>query len=393
MTESVRRETEAGVPPRHARNRFDRMEWAGAFGDLGTLIPFVVAYISVLKMEPFGVLFSFGAAMVVCGAYYKTPFPVQPMKAVGAVAATQAAQTAVITPAAVYGASLVTGVIWLILGLTGAAHRITKLVPRPVVIGIILGLGMGFMLEGIRMMASGWLMAGIALAGTVLLLTNRAIPAMFLLLLFGATCGVIQNPEVLKELSGLTIQFRAPSFALSTLNWHDFAIGAVFLALPQVPLTLGNAVIAIRDENNRLFPDRPVTETGVATSTGLMNLAGAAVGGVPMCHGAGGMAGHVAFGARTGGAPIILGAILLALALFFSGSVEALFRLFPPAILGVILFLTGAQLALGSCDFSKDKGERFITLITAAFAVWNVGIAFIVGIVGAYIAKRGSLRL
>jgi MFS superfamily sulfate permease-like transporter len=243
------------------------------------------------------------------------------------------------------------------------------------------------------MMASNWLIAGIGLTGTVLLLTNRTIPAMFLLLLFGAAYGVIQNPEVLRGLSGLTVEFRVPSFALSTLNWHDFVIGAVFLALPQVPLTLGNAVIAIREENNRLFPDRPVTEKAVATSTGLMNLGGAAVGGVPMCHGAGGMAGHVAFGARTGGALIILGVILLALALFFSGSVEALFRLFPAAVLGVILFLTGAQLALGSCDFSKDKAERFITLITAAFAVWNVGVAFIIGMVGTYIARRGLLRL
>jgi hypothetical protein len=102
MTESVRRETETAAPARRARNRFDRMEWAGAFGDLGTLIPFVVAYISVVKVDPFGVLFSFGAAMVICGSYYKTPFPVQPMKAAGAVAGTQAAQTAVITPAAVY---------------------------------------------------------------------------------------------------------------------------------------------------------------------------------------------------------------------------------------------------------------------------------------------------
>jgi Molybdate transporter of MFS superfamily len=79
------------------RNRFDRMEWAGAFGDLGTLIPFVFDYIAVLKIDPFEILFSFGAALPICGIYYKTPFPVQPMKAIGAVAATQAAQTAVIT--------------------------------------------------------------------------------------------------------------------------------------------------------------------------------------------------------------------------------------------------------------------------------------------------------
>ena len=170
-------------------------------------------------------------------------------------------------------------------------------------------------------------------------------------------------------------------------------IGIVYLALPQLPLTLGNAVIAIREENNRLFPDRPVTDKGVATSTGFMNIASSFIGGVPMCHGAGGMAGHVAFGARTGGAPIILGSLLLVLAVFFSGSIGALFRLFPAAILGVILFLTGAQLALGSCDFSKDKGERFVTLVTAAFAMWNVGVAFLVGIAGSYLARRGWLRL
>jgi MFS superfamily sulfate permease-like transporter len=124
-----------------------------------------------------------------------------------------------------------------------------------------------------------------------------------------------------------------------------------------------------------------------------MNLAGSAVGGIPMCHGAGGMAGHVAFGARTGGAPIILGAILLTLAFCFSGSIEAILNVFPKAVLGVILFLTGAQLALGSCDFSENKAERFITLTTAAFAMWNVGLAFVVGIALAYIAKRGLLRL
>ena len=105
------------------------------------------------------------------------------------------------------------------------------------------------------------------------------------------------------------------------------------------------------------------------------------------------MAGHVAFGARTGGAPIILGVSLLCLAFFLSGSIGALFNVFPLAVLGVILFLTGAQLALGSCDFSKDKGERFITLVTAAFAMWNVGLAVMVGMTLAYLAKRGRLRL
>jgi hypothetical protein len=369
------------------------MEVAGAFGDLGTLIPFVVAYLAVLKMDPFGVLFAFGVSMLVCGLVYRTPIPVQPMKGAGAIATTQAAQTLVLTPAMVHGASLVTGLVWLILGLTGTANRVASLVKRPIVIGIVLGLGFGFMIEGAKMMSQNWWVGGVALFGTSILLSNRVIPAMFLLLVFGAAYGVLANPTLLDALRTIQVEPRWPTFALGQLAWNDLMIGAVFLALPQVPLTLGNAVIAITEENNRLFPNRPVTEGKIATSTGLMNMLSAGVGGVPMCHGAGGMAGHVQFGARTGGAVVILGAVLLLTAIFLSGSVGTLLRLFPPSVLGVILFLTGAQLALGSCDLSKDKGERFVTVITGALAVWNVGIAFVVGMTAYALNKRGWLRV
>jgi MFS superfamily sulfate permease-like transporter len=369
------------------------MEWAGAFGDLGTLIPFVVAYIAVVKVDPCGILFSFGIAMVACGFYYRTPFPVQPMKAIGAVAVTQAAQSATITAVTVYSASLATGLIWLALGLTGAAKSIASVVPRAVAIGIVLGLGINFMLEGIKLMQADWIIGGVGLMGTLLLLTNKSIPAMFLLLLFGVICGVVESPGTLQALLATKPEFRLPSFALSCLTWHDLLIGTTLLALPQLPLTLGNALIAIHEENNRLFAERTVTQNKIAVSTALMNLASAAFGGVPMCHGAGGMAGHVAFGARTGGAPIILGSMLLCLALFFSASIQALFDVFARPLLGVILFLTGTQLALGSCDFSKDKGQRFITLATTGFAMWNVGLAFLVGLALTYIEKRGRLRL
>ena len=97
--------------------------------------------------------------------------------------------------------------------------------------------------------------------------------------------------------------------------------------------------------------------------------------------------------ARTGGAPIVLCIILLCLAFFFSGSIAAILVVFPRAVLGIILFLTGAQLALGSCDFSKDKGERLITIATAGFAMWNVGLAFIVGLALSFLFKTGRLRI
>jgi MFS superfamily sulfate permease-like transporter len=249
------------------------------------------------------------------------------------------------------------------------------------------------MIEGAKMMSENWWIGGAALLGTSLLLTNRVVPAMFLLLLFGAGYGVFSDPTLVEALRTVQIEPKLPAFALSTLSWNDLLIGAVFLALPQVPLTLGNAVIAITQENNHLFPDRPLSEGKIATSTGLINLLSAGVGGVPMCHGAGGMAGHVHFGARTGGAVVILGAVLLVTAIFFSSSVGTFLRFFPTSILGVILFMTGAQLALGAGDIGKDKGERFVTLVTAALAVWNVAIAFVVGIAAYALHKRGLLRL
>ena len=383
----------SGAGAGRTRNRFDRLEWAGAFGDLGTLIPFLAAYIVVLKVDPLGVLFAFGAAMVACGLVYRTPFPVQPMKAVGAIATAQAAQTLVITPQAVYVAAVATGLIWLVIGLTGTANRVAGLFGRPIVIGIVLGLGVGFMLEGIRLMSEGWVLGAVALAATLLLLENRAVPAMFLLLAGGAVVALVQQPDLVRQLGELRIAFALPTVALGGVTAQDLLVGVVFLALPQVPLTLGNAIIAITEENNRLFADRPVTEKRVAVSTGLMNTLGGILGAVPMCHGAGGLAGQVRFGARTGGAPIILGAVLLAVALLAASSVETLLQLFPRPLLGVMLFLAGAQLALGSCDFSKDKGERFVTLGTAAFAVWNVGAAFVFGVVALHLVRRGRIRL
>lgn len=383
----------APAPAQPRRNRFDRMEWAGAFGDLGTLIPFVAAYIGVLKLDPFGILLAFGVSMIVCGLYYKTPFPVQPMKAIGAVAALQAVHTAVVTPAAVYSAALMTGIFWLAMGLTGLTSRITKYVPPTVVVGIVLGLGFGFMLEGVKMMQTDWLIAGIGALGTLLLMGSRTIPAMFVLLAFGAAVGAFEHPELLTRIASTPVGVRTPTFTLADITWGQFWVGAALLALPQLPLTLGNAILAIKEENNRLFPQNPVTEGRVAVSTGLMNLFSGSIGGIPMCHGAGGMAAHVAFGARTGGSVVIGGSVLLILALLFSGSVEVLFQLFPAAVLGVILFITGVQLALGGSQLPSSRGGRVIVLATAALCMWNVAAGFLVGIVLHHLNERDLLKL
>lgn len=382
----------ASHPP-PGKNRFDLQEWAGAFGDLGTLIPFVAAYLSVLKMDANGVLVAFGLSLIAVGVIYRTPFPVQPMKAIGVAAVSHTALAAGMGSAIVAGAALTTGMLWIVLAATGLARRAAAWVPRPALLGVVMGLGFAFMLEGIRMMSASPWVAGTLLALAFALLSRPRVPAMLVLLGVGVAIALYEQPDLLAGLGALRPELRIPSFAWSSLTWSDLWIGFILLALPQLPLTFGNALLSITEENNRLFPDRPVSERSVAFSTGVMNLASSVLGGIPMCHGAGGMAGHVQFGARTGGSSIILGGILLAAGLFFSSSIATVFKVFPPALLGVILFLAGIQLALGSREMGGEKIDRFVVLATAAFAVWNVGIAVLFGIAAYHASKRGWLRV
>ena len=373
------------------RPRLALQELSGAFGDLGVFVPFVLAYVTVVKMDAGAVLFGFGVALVAAGAAFRTPFPVQPMKAIGAAASVHSMQ--LISAAAVQAGSLVTGLIWLLLAFTGLAERIARWVPKGVTLGIVLGLGLALMLEGIRMMAGEWLLAAPLLAAAFVLVAARGPAVMLVLLACGLAYSLWRDPDVLPALQSLHPAFRLPAISFSGLGWNELWVGLVVLAIPQLPLTLGNALVATVDQNNRLFPDHPVTLRSVAASTGLINLWSATVGGVPMCHGAGGMAGQVRFGARTGAAPVIFGVFLIVAALFFSGSVEALLRLFPLPVLGVILFLAGSQLALGICELGPKKSERFVAITTAGFCLWNVGIGFAFGLLLHHALRRELVKL
>jgi MFS superfamily sulfate permease-like transporter len=124
-----------------------------------------------------------------------------------------------------------------------------------------------------------------------------------------------------------------------------------------------------------------------------MNLVAAPLGGVPMCRGAGGIAGHVRFGARTGGALVVLGALLLVGALFFADSAETVFRLFPVPVLGVILFFGGVELAVGLNGETFSRSERTVLVVTAGIALWNMGVAYLAGLLLYHAAQRGILRL
>lgn len=366
-------------------NDYNKMEFAGAFGDLGTLIPFVVGYITLNKMDPLGILVAFGVFKIFVGLYFRTPVPIQPMKAIGGMAIAHAGS---ITPGMIWGSGIFTGLFWLLMGLTGAITWIEKITTKPVVRGIMLGLGLSFVVEGLSMMrGTPWIAIGGVII-TLLLLNSKRFPAMLCLLAYGIVVAFIQKPELIGELSNLSIRFRLPELTFGRISWKELLSGFVILGLPQAPLTLGNAIIGTVAENNQHFPGRKVTAKTISLDHGVMNLISTCIGGVPMCHGAGGMAGHIRFGARTGGALVILGLIVLLTGLFLSDSVALLFQVFPRPILGVILFFAGVELALVVRDIKLKKQNLFVLLVTTGTAMWNMGVAYLAGLILYYGLQR-----
>src|SRR3972149_2410368 len=169
-------------------NDYNKMEFAGAFGDIGILIPFVVGYITLNKMDPLGILVAFGLFKIFVGLYFRTPVPIQPMKAIG--------HSGAITHGMIWGSGIFTGLFWLLMGFTGAITWIEKITTKPVVRGIMLGLGISFVVAGIGMMRGEPLFAIGGLVITLLLLNSKRFPAMLLLLGYGGVLAFLQKPDL-----------------------------------------------------------------------------------------------------------------------------------------------------------------------------------------------------
>lgn len=370
-------------------NVYDLGELGGAFGDVGTFVPFVVGYLTVTGLDPGGILVPFGLAQVAVGLHYRTPLAVQPMKAIGSVAVSQ---PGIVTAGAVQAAGLFTGALWLTLALTGAAAWLARLAGRPVVNGLVLGLALALGLEGIRMAAGDPLVGAAAGVVALALLMRTGALAMLALLALGLGVAVVRAPALPAELAAAAWDWRLPGLGWRVLGWREVVTGVVVLALPQAALTFGNAVVATAEENNALYPDRRVTVRALALDHGLMNLGGAALGGVPMCHGAGGMAGHRRFGARTGGALVILGVLTLVAGLGFAEAIALVLRAFPTGVLGVVLLFGSLELATSARLDDPERADRYVTVATAALGMWNMGLGFLAGVVLWHGRRRGWLR-
>ena len=359
--------------------RFDRHEVAGSLGDLGTFLPLLVGMAAANGLDFASGLFFAGAFNVITGLCFAIPMAVQPMKAIAAVAITQGMTAGQIAAA---GATVSAAV--LILGLTGLVDLVQRAVPKPVVRGLQGALALALLAKGVSMVwtsgpwnAPDGVGTGLlAAAATGALLFSRTVPAALVLFAAGIGLAVWESPAAG---SSIGVAFTLPSWAPPSPE--DFRTAFLPAAVPQIPLTVLNSVVAVCALSGDLFPDRRAEPRKVAVSVGAMNLVGAWFGAMPLCHGAGGLAGQYRFGARTNGSILLLGAAKVALAVLFGASLVSLCRAFPSSILGVMLAVSGFELGRAVRDqrTARDIAVAAGTAV-ACLATGNAVLGFGAGI-------------
>ena len=375
--------TPVGRPPL----RFDRNELAGAFGDIGTDLPLVVGMILAAGLHSASVLVMFGLMQFFTALTYRMPIPVQPLKAVAVIVITQH-----IAPGVLYGGGLAIGIAMLLLTITGGIEWLARVVPRAVVRGLQLGLGLQLATlalgkyvqqDGTR----GYALAAIAFLLIIAFFGNRRFPPA----LFAIALGIIYAVMFKLDSSVIASSFGFSLPRLQTVSLENMVSGFVLLAIPQIPLSLGNSILATRQVAADLFPERDITIRKLSFTYATMNLVNPWFGGVPTCHGSGGLAGHYTFGARTGGSLIIYGSIFLIIGLFFASGFQQVVQVFPLPVLGVLLFFEALALMRLIGGEAANPGDFFIVLIVGLIASgvpYGYAIGLVLGTVLFHLRER-----
>ncbi|EES03351.1 hypothetical protein BDA96_03G257000 [Sorghum bicolor] len=393
-------------------------ELGGAVGDLGTYIPIVLA-LSLASHLDLGTTLIFTALYnFATGLLFGIPMPVQPMKSIAAVALSSAH----LTVPQIMAAGLAVAAILLFLGATGLMTCIYRLLPLPVVRGVQLSQGLSFAFTAVKYVRyvqdfsrsssastaaarpllglDGLVLALAALLfiilatgsgddedvvavddGTVVRRRRRScsrVPAALIVFALGLVLCFVRDPSILRGL-----RFGPSPLRFVGITWDDFKIGFWEGAVPQLPLSVLNSVIAVCKLSSDLFPERAeLSPARVSVSVGLMNFVGCWFGAMPCCHGAGGLAGQYRFGGRSGASVVFLAIGKLALGLVFGNSFVTILGQFPIGILGVMLLFSGIELAMASRDMDT-KEESFVMLICAGVSLTgsSAALGFISGIV------------
>ena len=350
---------------------------SGALADLGILVPLTAALVVVNGLDVGSVLLLAGLLVVSAGLVFRIPFPVQPLKALTALAVAQR-----LGPDVIHAAGLEIGIVLMLMSLTGVATVMSKVFTKPVVRALQFGVGWLLVVTAVKLVVNppavfvnspssrtGLLLA----AATVVVVVIAAWRRWYLLSIALVVAGVIVTLLVEQP------SFGGPSIDLPTFSippWSVFGTAFVLLVIPQIPLTYGNAVVGVSDLAREQFGERArrVSPARVALVCGLGNVASATFGGMPMCHGSSGLSAHVRMGAQTWKMNAMLGGTLITLGVFFSDQVLEMFGLLPVWVLGGFLAYAGIRHAMLVLDL--EPIQIALAIAAAAVGIWTSNLAY-----------------
>ncbi|KAI3925041.1 hypothetical protein MKW98_009691 [Papaver atlanticum] len=406
------------------------LELNGAMGDLGTYIPIVIALTLAKDLNLGTTLIFTGIYNIITGLIYGVPMPVQPMKSIAAVAISSSNEEFGIPE--IMAAGIGTGGILFFLGITGLMSLVYKIIPLPVVRGVQLSQGLSFALTSVKYIRKTqnftkgktgvdreWpgldgLVLALVCAGFIIIVNGAgeetenesrdreddrldseihsensnkrtvrrklwriifSLPSAVIVFLLGIILAFIRQPGIAKQL-----RFGPSSIGIVKISRHAWKQGFIKGTIPQLPLSVLNSVIAVCKLSSDLFPGKDFSAASISVTVGLMNLAGCWLGAMPVCHGAGGLAGQYKFGGRSGGCVAIIGAAKLVLGLVLGSSLVKILAQFPVGLLGVLLLFAGIELAMTSKDMNT-KEEAFVMLVCTAVSLgYNAAVGFVGGI-------------
>jgi hypothetical protein len=371
----------ASTRPARSPFRVGLGEAAGAVADLGVMVPLVAALVLVNGLDAGSILVCAGLLVLASGVFFRIPFPVQPLKALTAVAVAQQ-----LSPGVIHAAGLEIAAFLLLLSWHHVADLVARVFRRPVVRALQLGVGVLLTITAAKLVASPpdvftgvpatpwpWVLM-VGSFALVIIAARRGQQWIALALLFGGVLAawLAASPEV-----------GAPALSLPHLALPPAAaFGSAFflLVIPQLPLTFGNAVVAVNDLAHERFGEAAdrVTPSRVCLSAGIGNVVSGLFGGMPMCHGSGGLTAHTRLGARTAGMNLLLGGTFVILGLAFGDQIPVLLGLLPVWALAAFLAYAGLRHAWLVADLRGT--DLAIAVVAGATGAWAGNLAVTAGL-------------
>jgi len=340
-------------------------EAAASVADFGTILPilFAVSIVADFHIGPALCFLAFWYAAA--GIYFGIPVPVEPMKAIGAIVIAGGA-----SPGTIAASGIIIGVLFLLFGILRVMKYIRRIIPLPVIRGIQLGLALILLKTSLMFFMDDpvFASAGVLIIVLFFFLGRwRGVPDFSALIIIAGGIAFSLFHYGMPGLQGLNfgpVEFCVPD---------DFIVSSWRLVLPQIPLTIANAILATSLLAADLFK-KEITDDSLSSSIGIMNIVSAPFGGFPMCHGAGGMAAHYRFGGRTGGTNIIAAVVLLFFALFFTD--PATIALIPSGIFASLLIFVALELGKHGL---KSQVPVLSVIIAAAALIFDMTAGFVLG--------------